>query len=70
MSEVALYNGMTPDQLMAAMGAGDQQQSESTGNRLPLLKVNYQDEDDDGNEASKPNVNITKPKPRGEDDGL
>jgi hypothetical protein len=27
-------------------------------------------EDDDGNEASKPNVNITKPKPRGEDDGL
>ena len=27
-------------------------------------------EDDDGNEASKTNVNITKPKPRGEDDGL
>jgi hypothetical protein len=27
-------------------------------------------EDDDGNEASKPNVNISKPIPRGEDDGL
>jgi len=27
-------------------------------------------EDDDGNEASKPNINITKPKPKGEDDGL
>lgn len=52
MSEVALYNGMTAEQLMAAMGAGDQQQ-ESTGNRLPLLKVNYQDEDDEGNELKK-----------------
>ena len=27
-------------------------------------------EDDDGNEASKPSVNISKPIPRGEDDGL
>ena len=27
-------------------------------------------EDDDGNEASKPNINISKPIPRGEDDGL
>jgi hypothetical protein len=27
-------------------------------------------EDDDGNEASKPSINISKPKPRGEDDGL
>lgn len=27
-------------------------------------------EDDDGNEASKPTVNISKPIPRGEDDGL
>ena len=27
-------------------------------------------EDDDGNEASKPNVNISKPIPKGEDDGL
>jgi len=51
MSEVALYNGMTPDQLMAAMGVQEQQQS--TGNRLPLLKVNYQDEDDQGNELKK-----------------
>lgn len=50
MSEVALYNGMTPDQLMAAMGVQEQQ---STGNRLPLLKVNYQDEDDQGNELKK-----------------
>ena len=61
MSEVALYNGMTPDQLMAAMGAGDQQQSESTGNRLPLLKVNYQDEDDDGNELKKGVFALTLP---------
>jgi len=50
MSDVALYNGMTPDQLMAAMGVQEQQ---STGNRLPLLKVNYQDEDDQGNELKK-----------------
>ena len=27
-------------------------------------------EDDDGNEASKPSINISKPKQRGEDDGL
>ena len=27
-------------------------------------------EDDDGNEASKPSINISKPKPRGEDDGV
>jgi len=27
-------------------------------------------EDDDGNEASKPTINISKPQPRGEDDGL
>ena len=27
-------------------------------------------EDDAGNEASKPSINISKPKPRGEDDGL
>ena len=27
-------------------------------------------EDDDGNEASKPTINISKPTPRGEDDGL
>ena len=27
-------------------------------------------EDDDGNEASKPSINISRPKPRGEDDGL
>ena len=39
MSEVALYNGLTPDQLMAAMGAPSEQ--EATGNRLPILKVNY-----------------------------
>ena len=29
-----------------------------------------QSEDDDGNEASKPTINISKPTPRGEDDGL
>ena len=27
-------------------------------------------EDDDGNEASKPTINVSKPQPRGEDDGL
>ena len=61
MSEVALYNGMTADQLMAAMGAGDQSQSEATGNRLPLLKVNYQDEDDNGNELKKGIFALTLP---------
>lgn len=61
MSEVALYNGMTPDQLMAAVGAGESQQQESTGNRLPLLKVNYQDEDDDGNELKKGVFALTLP---------
>jgi hypothetical protein len=61
MSEVALYNGMTPDQLMAAMGAGETQQQESMGNRLPLLKVNYQDEDEDGNELKKGMFALTLP---------
>ena len=36
-------------------------------NRLPADRMV---EDDDGNEASKPSINISKPKPRGEDDGL
>ena len=60
MSEVALYNGMTPEQLMAAMGAGDQQQ-EATGNRLPILKVNYQTEDDDGNTLKRGAFCLTLP---------
>ena len=51
MSEVALYNGLTPDQLMAAMGAPSEQ--EATGNRLPILKVNYHEEDDEGNKLKK-----------------
>jgi hypothetical protein len=59
MSELALYNGMTPDQLMAAMGV--QQEQEATGNRLPLLKTNYQEEDDDGNELKKGSFMITLP---------
>jgi hypothetical protein len=59
MSEVALYNGMTPEQLLAAMGAGEPQ--EATGNRLPLLKVNYQDEDDEGNTLKKGSIVLALP---------
>jgi hypothetical protein len=49
-NEVATYNGLTPDQLLAALGV---QQEVQTGNRLPLLKVNYSDEDESGNELRK-----------------
>jgi hypothetical protein len=51
-TEVATYNGMTPEQLMEAMGVQVQGQQQ-TGNRMPLLKVNYSEEDDDGNELKK-----------------
>lgn len=51
-NEVATYNGMTPDQLMEAMGVQVQVQQQS-GNRMPLLKINYSEEDDDGNELKK-----------------
>lgn len=61
MSEVALYNGLTPDQLMAAMGAGEASQQEATGNRLPILKVNYHEEDDEGNELKKGVFALTLP---------
>lgn len=51
-NEVATYNGMTPEQLMEAMGVQVQTQQQ-TGNRMPLLKINYSEEDDDGNELKK-----------------
>ena len=37
--------------LWAAMGAPSEQ--EATGNRLPILKVNYHEEDDEGNKLKK-----------------
>jgi len=60
MSEVALYNGMTENELLAAMGV-QQESQESTGNLLPLLKVNYQEEDDNGNELKKGLFALTLP---------
>ena len=36
-------------------------------NRLPADRMV---EDDDGNEASKPTIQVSKPKMKGEDDGL
>ena len=52
MSNVQVYNEMNANQLMAMMGGGQQQQEETT-NLLPLLKINYQDEDDEGNTLKK-----------------
>lgn len=51
-NEVATYNGMTPQQLMEAMGVQVNNQQQ-TGNRMPLLKINYSEEDDSGNELKK-----------------
>lgn len=50
-NEVATYNGMTEAQLLAAMGVAPEIQN--TGNRFPLLKVNYEDEDAEGNSLRK-----------------
>ena len=63
MSEVALYNGMNENELLAAMGMQPQQsdEQESTGNLLPILKVNYQEEDDEGNELKKGAFALTLP---------
>lgn len=52
-NEVATYNGMTPDQLMEAMGVQVQNQQQQSGNRMPLLKINYSEEDDNGNDLKK-----------------
>lgn len=53
MSNVQVYSDMNANQLMAMMGGGQQQQQDETTNLLPLLKINYQDEDADGNELKK-----------------
>lgn len=52
MSNVQVYNEMNANQLMAMMGGGAQQSEEMT-DLLPLLKINYQEEDSDGNEVKK-----------------
>tara|TARA_R110000772_G_scaffold88703_1_gene184122 strand:+ start:197 stop:1045 length:849 start_codon:yes stop_codon:yes gene_type:complete len=61
MNEVATYSGMSPEQLMAAMGGATDNSSLSDGNRLPILKVNYHDSDDDGNKLEKGNFLLQLP---------
>jgi hypothetical protein len=50
-NDVAMYNGMTEAQLLVAMGVAPEIQS--SGNRFPLLKINYEDEDAEGNTLRK-----------------
>jgi hypothetical protein len=50
-NDVAMYNGLTEAQLLAAMGVAPEVQN--TGNRFPLLKINYEDEDAEGNTLRK-----------------
>jgi len=52
MSNVTTYNEMNANQLMAMMG-GQQQQQQQENNLLPILRINYQEEDDNGNELKK-----------------
>lgn len=52
MSNVQVYSEMNANQLLAMMGGGQQQQDE-VSNLLPLLKINYQEEDADGNDLKK-----------------
>lgn len=54
MSNVQVYEGMDSNQLLALMGSqgGATQQQDETG-LLPLLKVNYDDEDVNGNDLKK-----------------
>jgi hypothetical protein len=54
MSNVAIVNEMDASQLMAMMGgAQNQQQGGQENNLLPILRINYQEEDDNGNELKK-----------------
>ncbi len=55
---------------MEAMGQMGNASETKVPNDLPFDETDIIAEDDDGNEASKPHVNISKPKPKGEDDGL
>lgn len=54
MSNVQVYEGMNQNQLLAMMGStgGATQQQEDTG-LLPLLKINYDEEDVNGNDIKK-----------------
>lgn len=61
MGDVALYNGLTQDQLLEAMGVQTQSEDQKSGNRLPILKINYQEEDDNGNELKKGAFALTLP---------
>lgn len=54
MNNQVAVNDMNATQLMAMMGgAQNQQQSAGESNLLPILRINYQEEDDDGNELKK-----------------
>lgn len=54
MNNQVAVNDMNATQLMAMMGgAQNQQQSNADSNLLPILRINYQEEDDDGNELKK-----------------
>lgn len=54
MSNLAAVSEMNASQLMAMMGgAQNQQQGKQENNLLPILRINYQEEDDNGNELKK-----------------
>lgn len=50
-NDVAMYNGLTEAQLLAAMGVAPEVQN--TGYLFPILKINYEDEDAEGNTLRK-----------------
>lgn len=53
-NEVATYEDMSKDQLLALMSNGsDNNSNQDNSDLLPLLKINYEEEDQDGNELRK-----------------
>ena len=54
MSNLATVNEMNANELMTLMGGQQSQaQQSSDNNLLPILRINYQEEDDNGNELKK-----------------
>jgi len=51
-NSVAVQN-MDANQLIAMMGGAQTQQKSQESNLLPILRINYQEEDDNGNELKK-----------------
>ena len=53
MSNAIAVNDMSTNELMAMMGGAQNQQQKQETNLLPILRINYQEEDDNGNELKK-----------------